>query len=174
MVGGDRSTDKMHFRYRKMERIDPETQETHIVERPQIEVVFRKHTEVKSENNPELRIFGLVDSGADNCFIPRQISDILKLDLDDTKKKTSKSESGDFSTIPSKVHLEILYKNRRVIIGIVDVSVQVEYADEENVNNMILLGRKELFSTYEITFNDSEKTMNFKKIGRRQSTNIHR
>ena len=174
MVGGDRATDKMHFRYRKMERIDPDTKEKHIVERPQIEVVFRKNAEAKSAENPEFRIFGLVDSGADHCFLPRQIADILKLELDETKKKISKSASGDFSTIPTKVHLEILYKNRQIVIGFVDVSVQVEYADEENVNNMVLLGRKGLFSKYEIIFNESEKTVNFKKTSRKQNTNLRR
>lgn len=174
MVGGDRATDKMHFRYRKVDWIDPDTKEKRTRNRPQIEVIFRKNAEIKSEENPEFRIFGLVDSGADNCFLPRQIADILKLELDEAKKKTSKSASGDFSTIPSEVHLEILYKNRRVVVGMVSVSVQVEYADEEDVINIVLLGRSELFLKYEITFNDLENTINFKKIGANQNRNLHR
>ena len=119
MVGDDHAVDKMHFRYRNMKSIDPSNGEKHTVERPQIEVVFRKHAKATSIDNPELRIFGLVDSGADNCFLPRQIADILKLNLDENKKKTSKSASGRFSIISTKVHLEIVYKNKRIIVGTV-------------------------------------------------------
>ena len=165
MVGGFRYVDKMNFKYRKMPRVDSITGETEIIQRPKIEVIFRKYAETKSNDNPELRIFGLVDSGADVCFMPRQVADILKLDLDETKKKDSKSASGSFSTIPSEVHLEILYKNRRIVVGTVVVSVQVECADEGDVNNMILLGREGLFSMYEITFNEFKKTVHLKKIG---------
>jgi len=168
MVGGDRAIEKMHFKY-ITEMVEDEKTGNLVpsVPRPKIEVIFRKYSETKNlETNPEFRTHGLVDSGADTSFLPRQIAEILKLDLEEKDKKKSKSASEEFWTYRTKVHLEIMYHGRRIPVGMVDVSVPEKPALSEDLEKMILLGRSCFFDQYEITFNDYAKVINFKKISK--------
>lgn len=168
MVGGDRGSEKMHFKY-IVEMIEDEKTGKMIpsIPRPKIEVVFRKYSEAKDlELNPEFRTHGLVDSGADTSFLPRQIAEILKLPLEEKDKKKSKSASEEFWTYRTKVHLEIMYSGRKIPVGTVDVSVPEKPALSGDVEKMVLLGRSCFFDQYEITFNDSSKVINFKKLSK--------
>ena len=106
----------------------------------------------------------LVDSGADICFIPRAIANILRLEVDEKSKKSSIGAGGKFTTYRSKMYLEILHKGQRVGIGTVDVAFPEHDPDGiEFQKRNILIGRSGLFTKYQITFNDKQKTIDFKK-----------
>ena len=135
------------------------------VRRPRIEIVFRKNSEIKNiKTNPEFRTSGLVDSGADICLLPRQIADILQIDLTSVKKEESTGANGKFITYKTKVFLEIVYKNMRIGIDMVDVSIPEIDLEGIVLEQNILLGRSHLFKKYEITFNEYDKTILFKRI----------
>ncbi len=138
------------------------------VKRPRIEVYLRKYSETANpETNPEFRAFALVDSGADICHVPRQIANILKLELDPATRKESVGAGGKFWTYRTKMYVEILNKGRRVGIDMVEVVVtETDPVEVETAVN-ILLGRSGLFDKYEITFNDSAKILSFKHIEKR-------
>lgn len=164
MVGGDRHADKTQFKYHvDWVENDGKKQPIH---RPRIEIVFRKNAErYDSKTNPEFRTHGLVDSGADICCIPRQIADILQLELKDETKKETIGANGKFWTYRATMHLEIVVdKGIRVPIGMVEVAVPEKDPEGIDLEKNILLGRKGLFTTYEITFNEVSQTVRFVKI----------
>ncbi len=170
-MGGSRLEEKMHFKYVKEVTVDKDGNHIHHIPRPKIEVVFRKYPDAKNpDTNPEFRIFGLVDSGADVSYIPRQIAEILKLDLDESTKKESKSASESFWTFRTQVHLEIVYGMRRVPIGMIDVSVPEKYELGDDIEKKVLLGRNGLFNKYEITFNETSQVITMKKIYKYEPT----
>lgn len=163
MIGGDRSADKMRFKYRT-DFVKDETGKKRPVPRPRIEIVFRKYPDAyDKEKNPEFRTSGLVDSGADISFIPKQIADILQLDRDEKTKKKSKSASEEFYTYRANVYLEVIYKGRRVGIDSVEVAIPEKDKLEGEVEHRVLLGRQGLFDKYEIIFNQDEKTVTLRR-----------
>lgn len=79
MFGGDRFSGKMQFRYYNDQTHDDDGNTIHTL-RPKVEVILRNHSESANiDTNPEIRMYGLIDSGADVFFIPRQIADIVLL-----------------------------------------------------------------------------------------------
>jgi predicted aspartyl protease len=163
MVRGNRSEDKMKFKYHTDWFLD-ENKKRIPVRRPRIEIILRKNSEVKSSSNPEFRTHGLVDSGADICLVPRQIADVLQIDLNSAQKKESTGADGKFDTYQTQVYLELVYRNIPVGIEMVDVSIPEKDPDGIDLDQNILLGRRDLFKKYEITFNEVDKTILFKKI----------
>ena len=123
---------------------------------------FSEHVDPKT--NPEFRTLALVDSGADVCFIPRSIANILTLELDEETKKESIGAGGKFTTYKTKVYLEIFYKGERIGVDTVDVVFPKADPPGVEIKRNILIGRKGLFSKYQITFNDKQQTLDFKKI----------
>ncbi len=115
--------------------------------------------------NPEFRTHALVDSGADICFIPRAIANILHLDIDETSKKSTVGAGGEFTTYRSKMYLEIVYKGQRIGIDTVDVAFPESDPSGVELKRNILVGRSGLFTKYQITFNDKQETLDFKKNG---------
>jgi len=154
----------MKFKYHTDWRVNEEGKKIP-VRRPRIEIILRKNSEQKdNETNPEFRTHGLVDSGADICLLPRQIADILKIDLDNAERKESTGANGTFATYQTQIYLEIVYRGMPVGIDMVDVSIPEKDPEGIDLEQNILLGRSHLFKKYEITFNESEKTIHFKKI----------
>lgn len=165
-----RKFEKLRYKYYNDHGKDPETNQDKVVARPKIEVAFRKNSGVKDlETNPEMRVYGIVDSGADITFIPRQIAEILKIDLDEKTKKISKSASEDFATYRSTVYMELIYEGIHIPIGEVETAIPEKSASSKDVEKMILLGRNSVFSQYVIMFNDPAKAMEFKKIHQKQN-----
>jgi len=163
MLRGSRNTNKLHFKY-KSDLFKNDNGNVIPVKRPRIEVVFRKFSEhTNPETNPEFRTLALVDSGADICFIPRSIANILKLDIDEATKKESIGAGGKFTTYKTKVFLEIFYKGERIGVDTVDVVFPEKDPPNVEIKRNILIGRKGLFDKYQITFNEKQKTLDFKK-----------
>lgn len=164
MTLGSRHHDKMKFKYHT-EWFEDENKKQIPIKRPKIEIVFRKNAETKNiDTNPEFRTHGLVDSGADVCFIPRKIADILQIDLTGAKKEASTGVGGKINTYKTKIYLEVIYRNMPVGIDMVDVTIPEKDPDDIDFKQNILLGRSQLFKKYEITFNESKKTIEFKRI----------
>lgn len=161
---GSRFTDKLHFKYRA-DRFKNDDGKLVSIKRPRIEVIFRKFSEhADPKENPEFWTHALVDSGADICFIPRAIANVLRLEVDEESKKSTTGAGGKFTTYRLKMYLEILYKGQRVGIDTVDVAFPERDPDGVELERNILVGRSGLFTKYQITFNDKQKTIDFKKI----------
>lgn len=138
-----------------------------MVKRPKIEIAIRKSPEpANASSNPELRIFGLVDSGADISSIPRRMAEIVGLDLDDATVKTTRSASGEFSTYRTTMYLEIIYKEKRVDVGSVEVAVPKTDPKAENVEEHILIGRRGFFDKYRVTFDEAQEIIRLSRIDR--------
>lgn len=165
-----RKFEKLRYKYYNDHGKDPETNHDKIVARPKIEVAFRKNSgSIDLETNPNIRVYGLVDSGADITFIPRQIAEILKIELDEKTKKTSKSASEDFITYRTTLYMEIIYDGIHIPIGDVETAIPEKFAPSKDVEKMILLGRNSVFNHYVITFNECAKAMEFKKSPQKQN-----
>ena len=164
MVRGSRFTGKLHFKYRA-DLFENDTGKVIPIKRPRIEVIFRKFSEhAVPGTNPEFRTHALVDSGADICFIPKTIANILQLDIDEKSKKSTVGAGGKFTTYRTKMYLEMLYKGQRIDVGTVDVAFTESDPSGVELERNILIGRSGLFTKYKITFNDKQKTIDFKKI----------
>jgi len=164
LIGGDRLSGKFSIKYHTDWFKDSEGRKVP-VKRPRIEVVFRKYSEsFDPDTNPEFRTFALVDSGADICYIPRQIADVLKLELKEESKKETVGAGSKFWTYRTKMYLEILYKNRRIGIDMVEVAVPEKDPEGIETERNILLGRRGLFDAYEITFYEPAQVLNFRRI----------
>lgn len=162
---GFRSSDRMHFKY----HVDwvKEGDKQVPKHRPRIEIVLRKFSErYNPKTNPEFRTHGLIDSGADICFIPRKIADLLTLELKEATKKKSTGVNGKFWTYRTKMYLEILDKGRRIGIDTVEVVVPENDPDDIDLEKNILIGRGGLFENYEITFNEMLRFIILKKISK--------
>lgn len=170
MLPGSRFAEKLRYKYYNDHAIDPDTNQERVVARPKIEVAFRKNSSVKDpETNPEIRVYCLVDSGADISFIPRQIAEILKIELDPKTIKTSKSASEEFKTYRANTYLEIFYQGQRIPIGEIETAIPEKFAPSKDVEKMILLGRNSVFSQYAITFNENAKAMEFRRLHQKQN-----
>lgn len=95
----------------------------------------------------------LVDSGADTSFIPLEVDEILDLDL--TKRKTSRSASGPFETSITSAYAELVKGTELIPLGMVVLIVPTDKIDDENLDNYTLLGRKEFFRKFDVTFREN-------------------
>ncbi|MBI3841971.1 MAG: hypothetical protein HY295_02305 [Thaumarchaeota archaeon] len=165
-----RRFNKLRYKYYNDHTIDPDTNQEKVVARPKIEVAFRKSSARKDlETNPEIRVYGLMDSGADITFIPRQIAEILKIDLDEKTKRSSKSASESFVTYRANPYLEIIYEGTRIPIGEIETAIPEKYAPDKDIEKMILLGRNSIFTKYVVTFNEQARAMEFRLIQEKQN-----
>ncbi len=128
--------------------------------RPRIDVIFRKLSKPPDPLiNPVFRARALVDSGADICFIPRSVADVLRLDTDERSKIAIVGAGGMFAAYRSNMHLEMLYEGKRVCIGMVKVAFPEDDPPGVELEKSILIGRSGLFTQYKVTFNDVQKTI---------------
>ena len=86
MADTGRKKDKLYFKYKSLPRWDKEGK-LFYVKKPCIEVIFRKYSESKDEQNREIRLNALIDSGADWSFLPLEIAETLRLDIDKGEHK---------------------------------------------------------------------------------------
>jgi hypothetical protein len=164
LIRGFRDSDKFGFKYHT-DLFKNEQGVIIPIKRPRIEVVFRKYSErTDPDTNPEFRAFALVDSGSDVCYLPKQIADILKLERNEENKKESVGVGKKIWTYRTKVYLEILNKGRRIGVDMVEVAFPEQDPEGIELDINILLGRRGLFSNYEITFNDQSQFIGFRRI----------
>ena len=86
------------------------------------------------------------------------------MDLSRAERIHSIGAGGRFTTYKTRMHLEIIYRGIPVTVGMVDVVVPEEDPEGVDWKEGILLGRRQLFKIYEITFNDRDATILFRRI----------
>jgi hypothetical protein len=125
-----------------------ETFQGNLVARPKVEIRL-------SNGDKSLKIAMLVDSGADISFLPLEVAEILDLKLSDKKK--SRSASGLFETALSTVNAELIKGTQRIPLGLMDVRIPTKKTDDQsgNPDTFALLGRKEFFRKFDITFRET-------------------
>ena len=123
MADRDNPADVMKFDYRADRAVGADGKET-LTRRPRVASIIRSGPEdADAETNPRLGVRGLVDSGADSCFIPRRMAEWLKMDLNRAERIHSIGAGGRFTAYKTGMHLEIIYRGIPVTIGMVDVIV---------------------------------------------------
>lgn len=96
------------------------------------------------------------------------MAEIIGLDLDDTTVKTTRSASGEFSTYRTTMYLEIVYNEKRVDLGSVEVVVPETDPKTKNVVEPTLIGRRGFFDKYIITFDEAQKIISLTHIPNRE------
>ncbi|OGM26121.1 hypothetical protein A3D00_01740 [Candidatus Woesebacteria bacterium RIFCSPHIGHO2_02_FULL_38_9] len=107
---------------------------------------------IKTSENEWVHFRPYIDSGADITLIPLSIGKILGFQISDNGVK---SLGGIRGSIP------VVYKNVRMRIGSREFPCEVAWALIEDVPP--LLGRKDVFDSFEITFKQSEGLIIFEE-----------
>ncbi len=124
------------------------------------------NTEVKSPSIPvslqgkgsKFEFIALLDSGADVSAIPKDVADLLGLDLSGKKEET-RGIGGIVQAVSSKMNLEI-GKPHEICSMILPVKVILDGMDKEIP---VIIGRSGFFDYFTITFNQKKETISLKK-----------
>ncbi|MFH1391339.1 MAG: aspartyl protease family protein [Candidatus Diapherotrites archaeon] len=98
----------------------------------------------------------LIDSGATDIFVPKQIAEALELDF--KEEDIASSWNGDFKVWGSNIGV-ILGKGSQTFRRVLPCLIP----DSENPNQEVILGRV-LFKFFEVTFNEQKRITKLKKI----------
>ena len=157
MVDRGRQADKIVFKYKVIPRWNEQGKPI-IVKKPVIEITFRKFSESKGEDNREVRMLALIDSGADISFIPLEIAQTLRLDIDESDNKIL-TIAGITSVFQTKVYVEIPIKGKRPVdVGMIHADV-MPHESGEHIPEYIILGRRDFFEKFEVTINETFQTI---------------
>ena len=168
MVDKGRGTDKLYFHYKSLPRWAKNGELVH-VKKPVIEITFRKFSETKNEENRELRLNALVDSGADWSFLPKEVATALRLEVD-TKDEKILTIGGDTTVYTSYVYVEIpRFAKIPVPVGMVNVHVMPHEVDEKQMPNFVILGRKDFFEKFEVTINETAQYITLRDIHKNET-----
>lgn len=167
MVDRGRGSDKLHFRYKSLPRWTKDGNLVH-VKKPVIEIILRRFSESRDgEKNREIRINALVDSGADWSFLPLEIANVLRLEIDKAEDRIL-TIAGETKAYTSKVHVEIPRSGKIPIsVGFVNVYVMPHEVGDK-VPHFVILGRKDFFEKFEVTFNETGQFITLKDIHKEQ------
>jgi len=163
MVDLGRRKDKLDFKYKALPRWTKEGKEVQI-KKPVIEVVFRKFSERRdAEKNREVRMLALVDSGADLSFIPMEVAEYLRLDIDKSEFPIL-TAAGRTSVYKTQVHVEIPRRGKLPIpIGLLNAFVMPTETGKY-MPHYVVLGRQDFFDKFEITINERAQTIRLKRL----------
>lgn len=129
MVDLGRGYDRLHFKYKSIPRLTKDGKYIH-VRKPVIEATFRRFSESKSENNREIKLNALIDSGADWSFLPLEIARLLRLDVDESEERIL-TIAGETKVYGSKVYVEIPRSGKlSVPVGFINVHVMPHEVDK--------------------------------------------
>lgn len=163
MVDKGRRTDKLDFHYKSLPRWKKDGTITH-VKKPVIEVTFRKFSEAKNSENEEIRMNALIDSGADWSFLPLEIANALRLQMDTSEEKIL-TIAGETTVLTSKVYVEIpRHANLPIPVGFVNIHVMPKEVGDKQVPSFVILGRKDFFEKFEVTINESAQHITLRDV----------
>lgn len=134
------------FRYKKIDRPGP----LGTIYAPAIPVTF-------SGVKESLDVIALLDSGADTTAIPKGIAEILELDLSGAKEHVV-GIGGKLSAVASTLTCTVKGVHEKYIFPL-----HVKVLLEEAERFPILLGRKDFFENFNITFREKERKIVLKK-----------
>jgi hypothetical protein len=106
-----------------------------------------------------LNVIAVVDSGADISILPREIAEILCLDLSG-KQEEIIGVGGKSPASKSSINLTVKGPHEIYCVRL-DILVTM---DEKDKNFPILLGREGFFDSFDITFKNNQKELVLKKI----------
>ena len=105
----------------------------------------------------QLDVMALLDSGADYTAIPKGIAEYIGMDLS-KKAETIVGVGGKIQAIPSRVMINIQHGHESY-----SISAEVRVLDVDDKFPM-LIGRKDFFEKFEITFKEKDKRIILKKV----------
>lgn len=130
--------------------------------------VYRPRVEMRLSNGDHsIRIVMLIDSGADVTLIPKEIAEILNLDLTTGEKIQSFSASEKFETIGKEINTELIKGTKAINLGKMEVRISLKEAHAESLNSHALLGRNHFFKKFDITFRENTFKIILKKPKRK-------
>jgi hypothetical protein len=157
-----RGSDRLYFKYKSIPRLTKDGKYVY-VRKPVIEVTFRRFSESKDENNREMKLNTLIDSGADWSFLPLEIAKVLRLDIDESEERI-RTIAGEAKAYKSKVYVEIPRAGKiPVPVGFVNVHVMPNEVGQDHPS-FVILGRKDFFEKFEVTINESAQFVTLKNI----------
>lgn len=108
-----------------------------------------------------MKSVALIDSGATTNFIPRELADLLQLDLTKTPKDAV-GAGGAFSNIESRIDKVVLLKGMNSIYDEFPNLFTFVPVQPQTLPYMIL-GRENLFRRYDIKFHEREEKVTLKR-----------
>ena len=108
-----------------------------------------------------MKSVGLIDSGATTNFIPRELADLLELDLSRTPKDAI-GAGGAFSSIESRIDKVVLLKGMNSAYDEFQNLFTYVPVQPHTLPYMIL-GRENLFRRYDIKFHEREEKVTLKR-----------
>ncbi len=109
----------------------------------------------------DLKTVALVDSGTTSNFLPRELAEILDVDL--TKKpKDAVGAGGKFSSIASLIGKYQLIKNKNAVFDEF-VNLEVNVPVKEDTLPYMVLGRDSIFRRFDIIFMEMREKIILKR-----------
>ena len=136
----------MSFKYKSINRPDG-----NLVKTPSIPITLIGNSVTKIE------FMALIDSGADLSVIPKDVAELLNLDLN-KKVEQSKGIGGEVSVINTNIQINIKRGHEDYTIR---MPVQVVLEDNKTP---VLLGREGFFDEFDIIFNQIHERILLKKV----------
>lgn len=109
-------------------------------------------------NKRAMNFMGLLDSGADYSVMPKDLAEFLGVDLS-AKPEHVRGLSEETTAIPAKINI-VVQKGHEKYKLLVEFRV-IKNADEDIP---LIIGRKDFFENFKITFNESEEKITLKKV----------
>ena len=135
----------LNFKYKKVKRFNNTE-----IKSPSIPVIL-------SGSGSKYQFIALLDSGADVSVIPKEVAELLDLDLSGNKEE-ARGIGGKVPAIQSKINIE-LGKPHEMYNYNIPVKVILNEIDEEIP---IILGRAGFFDKFLITFNQKDEKITLK------------
>lgn len=113
---------------------------------------------VKDKFGKTMRIVALLDSGADETVIPKDLSDLLGLKEEKTDMTTG-GIGGEVKVKKSRLHFRIKRGREDYPLSVPCLVMQ-----DSNSDVPLLLGRHSFFEHFHITFKQNQEKISLKKI----------
>lgn len=118
------------------------------------------HIYLKS-SNIEFETVGLVDSGATQTLIPKEIADTLQLDY----KEETVDVEGAGATFPTRMAILARLKLLKNVTPFDSYTrIKVLVPERDGTLPYVILGRDYVFRRFDITFHENRQKMTFRKI----------
>jgi len=131
---------------------DPKTNHTYKLPLVHVKLIHGKQA---------IKSIALVDSGATTNFLPRELAEILEMDLN-TNARDAIGAGGAFSNIPSRIDKVVLVKGRDSVYEEFDnLSVFVPVLPD--TLPYMVLGRNSIFKRFDIKFVERQEKIIMKR-----------
>lgn len=102
--------------------------------------------------------FGLIDSGADCSFMPKEVAEIMGLNIDELEDDEIETISGEKIKV-KRAYFEVIFSDLREKRSIQHVIFHIDL--NNNLDN-IVIGRAGIFDNFTVTFEQAYKRVGLK------------